>query len=270
MFVLLMACSRSEVSPPPTSSTQDLRIVSLTPSATEVVAALGATAQLVGVDEYSTYPPEVTALPKVGSFLSPNVERIVELRPSFVIVDDVHGKTSGALRDVHVETIECAIHGLPDVKNALRSVGARLGKADVAARVIGEIETSLDQAAAHRPGKRPRVLAIIDREAGGLANLVAAGPGSWIDELLAVVGGDNVLASAGVRYPKLSLEEVLRAKPDLILDLSYAARSGIEAWQQVDVPATRTKRIVVLQDAYLIAPSPRVKDAIAALARALQ
>jgi cobalamin transport system substrate-binding protein len=265
-FAMIVACSHSE-SPP--AAQHDLRIVSLTPSATEVVAALGSTDQLVGVDEYSTYPPAVTGLPKVGSFLAPNVERIVELRPSFVIVDDVHSKTAGALHDVRVETIECAIHGLPDVKQALRAVGTRLGKVDVAERVIGEIETALDRAAAQRPAKRPRVLAIIDREAGGLGNLVAAGPGSWIDELLAVVGGDNVLAAAGVRYPKLSLEEVLRAKPEIILDLSYAARAGTDAWKQVDVPATQSGRIVALQDAYLIAPSPRVADAVAALARAL-
>ena len=75
-----------------------------------------------------------------------------------------------------------------------------------------------------RPAKRPRVLAILDREAGGLGNLVAAGPGSWIDELLAITGGENVLAGSGVRYPKVSMEEVLRGRPDVILDLSFAAR----------------------------------------------
>ncbi|HLL22033.1 MAG TPA: helical backbone metal receptor, partial [Kofleriaceae bacterium] len=190
------------------------RLVTLSPSATEIVAALGATAMLVGVDDYSKFPPEVAKLPKVGSFLTPNLERIVALKPTLVIVDDVHKPAAGALRDAGLQTIECPIHSLPDVKKALASVGAKLGKADEAKRIGDDIEAALDRAAQARPAKRPRVLAILDREAGGLGNLVAAGPGSWLDELLAVVGGENVLAASGVRYPKLSMEEVLRAQPD--------------------------------------------------------
>ena len=114
------------------------------------------------------------------------------------------------------------------------------------------------------------MLAVIDREAGGLGNLVCAGPGSWIDELIAVVGGDNVLAAAGVRYPKISAEEVLRTRPDVILDLSYGARQSIAVWREVDVPAVTAGRVRALDDAYLIAPSPRVAEALAALARAIQ
>jgi len=264
---VVVACGRGAPAP---ATGSDLRIVSLTPSATEVVAALDATPQLVGVDDFSPYPTEVKKLPKVGSFLTPNVEAIVRLRPSFVIVDDVHGNTAGALRDAGIETIECAIHGLPDVEKALRAVGTRLGRTRQANHVVERIEHALDEAAAHRPAKRPRVLAIIDRESGGLGNLVAAGPGSWLDELLAVTGGDNVLSSSGIRYPKLSMEEVLRTRPDVILDVSYAAeQTGTAAWQSVDVPAVASGRVRALSDQFLRAPSPRVEQALAALAKAI-
>jgi iron complex transport system substrate-binding protein len=111
---------------------------------------------------------------------------------------------------------------------------------------------------------------VIDREAGGLGNLVTAGPGSWIDELLAVVGGDNVLSAAGMRYPKISAEEVLRARPEVILDLSYAARQSVAPWNRLAVPAVAAGRVRALDDAYLIAPSPRVAEALAALARAIE
>jgi len=256
--------------PPPTAPIVGQRLISLTPSATEVVAALGAVGLLVGVDEYSKFPPEIARLPKVGSFLAPNLETLVALRPTLVIVDDVHGQTAGALNDAGIATAACAIHALPDVKAALRTVGTRIGRSGEADRVIAEIDAALDHAAAARPTRRPRVLAVIDREAGGLGNLVAAGPGSWIDELLAVVGGENVLAAAGVRYPKISTEEVLRARPDVVLDLSYAARSGIAEWDHLTVPAVASHRVRALQDAYLIAPSPRVGEALAALARAIR
>ena len=252
--------------PPPAAAP---RLVSLTPSATEVVAALGAAPLLVGVDDYSTFPAEVARLPKVGNFLSPNLEAIAALSPTLVIVDDVHGQIAGALGDAHIATVECAIHGLPDVESALRAVGARIGKAADAERVVAAIDAALDRAAARRPARRPRVLAVIDREAGGLGNLITAGPGSWIDELLAVVGGDNVLSAAGVRYPKISAEEVLRVRPEVILDLSYAARQSVAAWNQLAVPAVASHRVRALDQAFLIAPSPRVADALAALAQAI-
>ena len=267
VFLLLLGC-RTEAKHVPGGAG---RVVSLTPSATEVMAALGATSMLIGVDEYSIYPPEVTKLPKVGSFLAPNLETIVRLAPSLVIVDDVHGSAAGALGDAGIATVACAIHSLPDVKKALSTVGERIGKRADAERVVAEIDAALDAAAARRPARGPRVLAIIEREAGGVGNLIGAGPGSWIDELLAVVGGSNVLLSTGVRYPKLSLEEVVRGQPDVILDLSFAARGagGTAAWKTVDVPATRTGRVVALTDPYLIAPSPRVKPALEALAKAI-
>ncbi len=246
-----------------------LRVVTLTPSATEIVAALGATALLVGVDEYSEFPAEVKALPKVGSFMFPHLEAIIGLRPGLVIVDDIHGGAASALRGASIETLACTMHALPDVEHALRSVGARLGKAAEAETRITAITAALDAARAARPARRPRVLAVIDREADGLGNLVAVGPGSWVDELLAVVGAENVLAGAGVRYPKLSLEEVLRAQPEVILDLSFPARTSVAAWQAVDVPAVKAGRVVALAEPFLVAPSPRVEQALTVLARAI-
>ena len=78
-----------------------------------------------------------------------------------------------------------------------------------------------------------------------------------------------MLAASGVRYPKISLEEVLRAQPEVILDLSFSARQSIEPWNSVDVPAVKNKRVVPLRDAFLLAPSPRVKEALDTLAKAI-
>jgi iron complex transport system substrate-binding protein len=271
-LMLLAACDRSEPasSGSGTASTAPAaqRVVSLTPSATEIIAALGGTSLLVGVDEYSTYPPEAARLPKIGSFMFPNLEAIVALQPTLVVVDDIHGKAAKALADANIATVGFAMHALPDVKTALDTVGARIGKAAEAKRVIGEIDAALDAAAARRPAKRLKVLAIIDREAGGLGGLVAGGPGSWVDELLAVVGAENILAASGVRYPKISREEILRGAPDVILDLSYAARASTKEWNEIDAPAVKNGRVVALSQPYLVAPSPRVKDALDTLATA--
>lgn len=265
LALVVAGCGKS--APPPAGAAQ--RVVSLTPSATEIVAALGATGTLVGVDDYSKFPPEAATLPKVGSFTSPNLEVIVSLKPTLVIVDDIHGQVAGALHDAGIPTVECAIHALPDVEAALRTIGGKLGKAAEAEAVIAGIESAVATTRARRPAKRPRVLAIIDREAGGLGNLVAAGPGSYVDELLAIVGAENVLAASGIRYPKLSMEEVLRGQPEVILDLSFPARQeGVAPWT-VDVPAVKTGRVRVLAQEYLIAPSPRVALALDVMAQAI-
>jgi iron complex transport system substrate-binding protein len=247
------------------------RVVSLTPSATEVVAALGATSTLIGVDDYSTYPPEVTALPKVGSFLSPNLEAIAALHPTLVIVDDIHGGTAKALGELGIHVLACPMHALPDVKAALTKVGAALDREAIARARVEAIDAALDAAAAARPAVRPRVLLIIDRGAG-LTGLVAAGPGSWLDELLAVVGGENVLAGAVVRYPKISREEILMSKPDVIIDASYVANAADPGkdWAGVAVPAVTGGRVRAAKQPYMLAPSPRVAEALADVAALLK
>lgn len=263
-MLALVACGHGKEPKP----ARQPRIVSLTPSATEVVAALGAEAELVGVDDYSEFPAAVKALPKVGSFLAPNLEAIVTLAPTVVIVDDIHGQTAGALRDNGIHVVECAMHALPDLRSALATVGTELGRTSQATAAIARIDGALDAAAAHRPAHHPRVLAVIDREAGGLGNLVAVGPGSWVDELLAVVGAENVLMASGVRYPRISLEEVLRGQPDVILDLSEA-RTDLAPWQQVDVPAVRDHRVRAVPP-FVSRPSPRIDEALALLQQALR
>ena len=255
--------------PAPAQALAPARIVSLSPSATEVVAALGAVPQLVGVDTYSKFPAEVAQVAKVGDYLHPNAETILQMRPTLVIADDVHADLAHVLSDAHARVASCPIHTLADVKTCLGTVGAALGRPDVAATVVAQIDTDVAAARRAAPPSHPRVLLVIDRDADGLANLVAAGPGSYVDELLAVVGGANVLAASALPYPKVSVEDILRAQPQVILDLSFAARASTTPWDALDIPAAHDHRVVAITDETLLAPSPRVAQALGTLLRAL-
>ncbi|HEY6035967.1 MAG TPA: helical backbone metal receptor [Kofleriaceae bacterium] len=269
-LVVTAACQRSSPPAGEGSGSGAPRIITLSPSATEVVDALGATSELVGVDDYSDYPAAVKVLPKVGSFIAPNLEAIVRLRPSIVVVDDIHAQTTGALHDAHVATVECPMHALPDVKICLRELGTALRRTHEADSAIAGIDKAIDEARAKRPAQHPKVLLVIDHEAGGIGNIIAAGPGTFNDELLAIVGGDNVLAGAGTKYPKIGAEEVLRAQPDVIVDLSYAGKDSLAPWDSVKVPAVATKRVVSLFGGVLAHPTPRIGEALNALAHAIQ
>lgn len=248
------------------------KIVTLTPSATEIVAALGATDRLIGVDDFSTFPPAVNALPKVGSFLQPSFETIVRLRPDLVIGDDIHDDAATALRGAGIDVLLVDMHSLPDLRKAFTAIGARLGREPQAKAALLALDDAIAASRDRRRGRGLRVLLVIDREAGGLGNMVAAAGGSWLDELLAITGAENVLTGATVRYPKVSPEELLRTRPDVILDVSYAAEyaTALTEWQRLgELPAVKGGRVKVMKDAYLLGPSPRVAEALAAIEAAL-
>lgn len=238
------------------------RIVSLTPSSTELVAAVGATDRLVGRDRYSTYPPEVESLPVVGDFLSPNAEAIVRLRPDLVVLDQVQARIAPSLEQSGITTLVLSMHTLRDVRAGLVAVGEATGRereaAAAADRLDGEVAALAARTAAR--SERPRVLAIVDREPGALRGLVAAGPGSYLDELLARVGAENALAAAGVRYPKISADQILRDPPDVILDASQADPADWSAL--ADLPAVKAERVHALRDRLFQSPSPRVDGAL--------
>lgn len=272
-FALVLAltgsCERrhEQGSEPASGSPKHLRVISLTPSATDLMVELGATDLLVAVDDY-TAAPEAAKLPRVGSFLQPNLEAILRLDPDLVIADDVHAELQAALDDAGIPSLSCPMHSLPDVRAGLEKLGARIDRVAEARSAVRRMDAAIDRVAAIKHDDAPVVLGVIDREVGGLGNLVAAGPGSWLDELIALLGGRNALSSSGVRYPKISPEEVLRGAPDVIIDTSFVASPDTIAadWASVaTVPAVIARRVHVMKEPYLQRPSPRVGDALTAL-----
>ncbi|HTJ46951.1 MAG TPA: helical backbone metal receptor [Kofleriaceae bacterium] len=236
--------------------------MSLTPSATEIIAALGATDQLVGVDDYSTYPASVAKLPKVGTFLQPNLEAVMTLRPTLVIADDVHAAFESRLSDAGIAAVECPMHDLKDVRESFAKVGKAIGRDAQARDQLASIDRAISAARARHHDVRPRVLAVIDHEPDGLRGLVVAGPGSWLDELLAIEGADNAMAGAGTRYPQISSDEATRAQPTIVVDVAFSAdpATAPQLWGFL-----AGARIVVAKEPFLQAPSPRVAQALAKL-----
>ena len=265
ILTALVACSRS----PEPGSGPPQRIVSLTPSATEMVAAVGATDRLVGVDEFSTYPPEVADLPRAGDFVHPSFEAIIELRPDLVVLDRVQDELDAVLRASGIRTLMLDVHAIADVRAGVLAVGDAVGEPGRAQEVVAQIDADIEATAARGRSRaaRVRVVAIIDRTPGQLGHMVAVGPGAWLDELLAITGAANALADAGRAYINIGAEEIMRAAPDVILETARPGHERLRAdWRDLpEVPAVAAGRVHALIDPIYAAPTPRVGTALRGL-----
>jgi len=251
-----------------------LRIVSTSPSITETLFALGLGDRVVGVSQYCRFPPEVLKLPKVGSFLHPDPERIVALRPDLVVVHRTAGDLAGRLSTMHVRAVEVDEGTMASVFDAVRQIAVAAGVPARGEALVADIQRRLDGVArSAAAGPRPSVLFIIGRRPGTLADLVAVGPHAYLDALIGIAGGRNVLETEGLpEYPRISMETVLRLDPDIIVDTvdmgdtkaERLARQTINQRLWAAYPglrAVQSNRVYADTADALVVPGPRIIDA---------
>jgi iron complex transport system substrate-binding protein len=249
------------------------RIVSTAPSITEMLYALGLGARVVGDTTFCTFPAEARGKPKVGTFLQPDYERILSLRPDLVLVIKNPIGVTQKLRSLGLHAEEVNQDKVGDILASLERIGVLTGKQVEAVRLAGSLRTQLDEVrrAAAR-GPRRSTLFLVGRASGTLQGMVGAGPGTFIDELLQIAGASNALASAPMQYPNVSLEQILTRDPEVILDMGDFAhvegRSGqpeaqIQAlWAAYPrLRAVRDHQVKVISSDVLVRPGPRMAEA---------
>jgi iron complex transport system substrate-binding protein len=277
-LLLLAACRRGEPAPGPGEAR---RVITLTPSLTEIVFALGAGPLVVGVSDYCDYPREATTRPRIGTFLQPNLERILALQPDLVFVDGVQKDVAAALAQAGVGAVPVSMNSLSEVRQAIVQVGQALGRPAAAERLLARLDAELAEVekiwrATAATRTRPRVFFSVDREVGGLRGLVAAGPGTYLDELLRHAGGHNIFSDLPLRYAKVPVEEVTARQPDVILDAVHISDPNtservLADWQALrEVPAVRTGRVFLLSQRAFVTPGPRLGQALRELTAMLQ
>lgn len=255
------------------------RIVSLVPSATEMLFALGAGPQVVAVGSFDRYPPEVAALPRVGGLLDPDVERIFSLRPDLVVVYATQSDLREQLARAGIPTFEYRHGDLAGVLDTLRALGARVGRPAEAARVsrsIADRIAAIRRRVAGRP--RPKTLVVFGRDPFTLRNVMASGGVGFIHDMIEAAGGANVFADVRREAVQATTELILARAPEVIVELRAEplARAAADeardrrSWDVLgSVPAVRTGRVSVLTGAPFVVPGPRIAEAIEGLARTL-
>lgn len=248
------------------------RVVSLAPSLTEILFALGAGELTVGVTDFCDYPPKAAAKPKVGTVMAPNAEVILTLQPDLVLAttEGNRQETVLLLERLGLPTFVVRPEGLDGIYASIRSVGRLLGRPARASALVEAMRSRVSWVARQVAGHpRVRVLYVLWPDP-----LISAGQGSVIDNLITVAGGENVARGSGLRYPRLGLEEVLRVDPEVILLAGMGSRpllpeavQGWEGWQVLR--AVRTGRVRSLDGDLLHRSGPRIVEGLEAMARAL-
>ncbi|MFN8512046.1 MAG: ABC transporter substrate-binding protein [Chloroflexia bacterium] len=248
-----------------------VRIVSLAPSNTEILYALGLADRVVGVDQFSNYPPEAQSKPKIGSYSAANLEQVVAREPDLILA-------SGITR--------------PDVLNALSAQGLPVvvlnpsNLTGVLANVtlVGRVTDVGAGAGQLRAGLEARIAAVAEKLKGTNTKprafveldpmqFFSVGPKSFVDDLITRAGGVNIAADTGTPYPQLSQEQILGKDPEVILladgsqGVTPASVQGRAGWGNVS--AVKSGRIVVLDEDVFLRSGPRSVDALEMLLRYL-
>lgn len=238
------------------------RVVSLAPSVTEIVFAVGGSDLLKGATRFSDTPKDALALPRVGTYARPNVERIAALNPDLVIgVRDGNPLwTVDALERLSIPFFVVYPKDVEGLLAAIRLVGGAIGReaegAAVADRLAGRIA-----AVAGKVRGAPRVRVFVQ---AGLDPLVAAGGGTYINDVVRLAGGENVFEHIK-GWPKLNAEAVLKARPEVFIIVYMGrdknpgrARDRWLGWPEI--PAVRAGRVHLVESNLYCRPSPRVAE----------
>ncbi|MCF8111322.1 MAG: cobalamin-binding protein [Desulfobacteraceae bacterium] len=245
------------------------RVVSLAPSITEMVFAVGCGGLLVGVTQFSNYPQEAQKIPSVGSYVSLDIEKIVSLNPDLCIaVKD--GNPIGVVRrleELGIPVYALDPRDLASVMNTIKEIGSLLGAEDKAKRVVEDMEERLAEV--------DKKLSDISRRPGvffqiGINPIISAGSDTFIHELITRAGGKN-LSGEYKGYPKFSTEEVLALAPEIIIVTSMnrqnAFRRVVKEWKQwKNLPAAANDRIYLVNSDLVDRPSPRLVKGLEELA----
>ena len=208
----LAAVSRRGVSVSSRGGPAPLRLVSLTPAITETVLALGGAAELVGVSNYCALPQGL-ALPRLGSSLTPSFEAIAGLRPSVILCDD----SAGAKRQELAAIAKCEVLPwltLPEVVSSIRRIGQLLGQASAGDALAERLDHRLSR---RPPPGAPRVLLLLSYDPDRPAEIWFIRQNSLHGAALAAAGAQNAVAHDVAGLPRLSVEELIKLDPDVIL-----------------------------------------------------
>lgn len=269
-FSVLLGCDkRQEISYAKTTYIDDLgypveinktpqRIISLAPNLTEIIFAVRADSQMVGITDYCNFPAGVSNKSKVGGIINPNLEAIIALKPDlvFATADGNPKPTVEKLKAVGIPVYVFNVNRYSDVLGCIRMVGKLTGHSIAADSVV----TGMTASTAHlKPlPNKPGVFFVLNRNP-----IISASGGSFLNDILEIAGGRNVVGKMNERYPTLNRESVIQLNPDYFIipekDFQPLPENEYTDFNSLSsVPAVKEKRVYYMNPDIILRPGPRL------------
>jgi iron complex transport system substrate-binding protein len=266
--LLLFGCQRNtqtvhtELDLGPAAAPAAKRIVTLAPSLTELIVAMGGTDRIVGVTRFDD-SPAVAQLPRVGGYSDPDPEAVLRVKPDLILCQPSPGNRSAVeqLARSGIPVVALSLSTLAELETATARVGELLGMKRQAQAEIDRVRAarSAAQAAARKRGRKLSVAIFVQ-----ISPLIAAGPGSFSHEMLEDAGAEDAVPASVQPYPKVAIETFIRKKPDaFLLALMPGENEGVQPVPGITVPTVRLKSQGFMR------PGPTVVEALEELTRTL-
>ncbi len=253
--------------PLPSDASYARRVVSLNPTATEVLFAIGAQARLVGRSAWDEFPPDAAAIPSVGNGIRPNIEAVLQQRPTLVILYATaeNRAAAEAFARAGVRTMSLRVDRIAQFMSFTTRLGVAVGEVDRARALVDSVQHTLDAVrTVTSTAKRLTVVWPLWQQP-----VLAVGGGSYLDELLEIAGGQNVFHDLLAPSPPVSIEEIARRNPDQIVATKRTASEISAKPQWKAVPAVREQRWLHHDPVLTGRPSVVLGSAAVSLARLL-
>jgi len=248
------------------------RLIALAPNLTEILYALGLGDRVVGVTNHCNYPPEASLKPKVGSYIHLNVEQIISLSPDLVIgtVDGNERYVLELLEQARIKVFFVNPREVRQAIEAISTVGLVSGVPEKAWQISGQLSKRVDRVV-ELTGAQKTPLVFLQIH---IQPIMSVNRNTVHHDLIHLAGGDNMTADESMTYPRISLEEVIRRKPEVILISSMEREGRFEKarqdWLQwTFIPAVQKRRVHLIDSDLIDRPSPRVVDGLEIMAKLL-
>lgn len=248
------------------------RIITISPNSAEIICDLGACDRIVGVDKFCVWPPTLQKRPRVGGLFDPDLEKIVALRPDLVVLRGHSDALERLCASLEIRIYHDRTETLADVPVCITELGRLLDRGAEAVKLVDAFNAriaAIRKRVAGRP--RPRVfLTYTLLQPDRIANVLTAGKGMFLSDMLEIAGGFNVFGHLDMRYPQISTEAILAQRPEIILQLTpeielteALQEQVLDLWRKLGpIPAVQNDRVYILTDDHCLIPSPRYVEII--------
>ena len=246
---------------------QPQRIISTSPSITEMLFELGLEDRIVAVTDFCIYPEEACLLPSIGGVLNPDIETIVSLTPDLIILQSDSAKVKKNIKSLGIPTFSIKVRTISDIFESINRLGKELNCQEAAKKLLLLLKGKINAYKQRLEGKLPKkVLLLLGDSSDPARDLYAVGPGTFLNELLVLSGGKNILQKSKAQYPKLSKEYIIKQSPEIIIEAGPKSNLSqkeidyrVKQWNRFPtIQAVRDKRIYFIGADYILIPGPRL------------